>query len=114
MLSDRVQEVHDFLGTENHRQPEGPLGHRNLFHAPAPFERYVVEETQRAGRNADTAWGKHAGLRQMDLVGTNRFRTEFLRRAVKVPCIGDDLLHIGRLGVLGEVADGHIFEHPLA
>ena len=62
-----------------YRQLERSLGHRNLVDRPGPLERYLVQEAQRAGRDADTAGREHSGLRQMDLIGTNLLRTEFCR-----------------------------------
>jgi hypothetical protein len=33
---------------------------------------------------------------------------------MKVLRVQDDLLDIGRLRILGKIADRHVFEHPLA
>ena len=107
------QEVHHFLGAEITGNLNGLL-HRNLINGPVAFERHSVQKAQCASGNTDTAWREPAGLRQIDLIGTNLFRTEIFRPAVKVFCIGDDLLQVGRLGVRGEVSDTHVFEHPLA
>ena len=60
------------------------------------------------------SWSEFAGLRQMHLIGPNLLRSELLRRAVEVSGVQRDLLQVGQLGVLGEVANAHVFEHPLA
>ena len=102
---DRIEEMHDFLAAENHRQLEGPLGHWNLINGPVTFEGDFVQKAQCAGGDTDTARRKPSGIHQIELIGANRFRTEFFWRAVKMFCIGDNLLQVGRLGIIGEVAE---------
>ncbi len=58
--------------------------------------------------------GELALFDQMDLVGADLLGSEFFGRAAEVPGEGADLLHVGQLRVLGEVANAHVFEHPLA
>jgi len=111
---DRVEEVHHFLWAENYRQPEGPLGHGYLVDSPGALERHFVQKAQRAHRDTNAAGRQHSRLRQMQLIGSNFFRTEIFRRTMKVFRVGNDLLDIGRLRILGKIADRHVFKHPLA
>ena len=111
---DRVEEVHHFLVAENYRQPEGPLGHGDLIDGPGTFERHFVQKAQRTRSDTDTAGRQLSRLGQMELIGSDFFWAEIFWRTMKVFCVGNDLLDIGRLCILGEVANRHVFKHPLA
>jgi predicted metalloendopeptidase len=49
----------------------------------------------------------------IEAAGLTPLKLALDRRAVKIGCIGDNLLQVGRLGIIGEVADTHVFDHPL-
>ena len=109
-----VQEMHDLSRTEHDRQLERLLGHGNVVRRPGLLERHPVEKAQGGRRNADAAGLELPDLNEMDLVGANLLRSEFVRRSVKEFRVGADLLEIGQLRVLGEVANAHVVEHALA
>ena len=85
-----------------------------LVERPGALERHFVQEAQCAGRDAHTTGREPSGLRQIELVGSNFFRPQIFWRTTKVFCIRDDLLDIGRLRISCQIADRHVFEHPLA
>ena len=59
----RVEKMHDFLAAENHRQLEGPLGHRNLIDGSVAFECDFVQKAQCAGHDTDAVRRKPPGIR---------------------------------------------------
>ena len=55
-----------------------------------------------------------AHVDQVDLVRAHVLGTEIFGRAAEVARVGADLLEVRKLRVLGEIANAHVFEHPLA
>jgi len=111
---DRLEEVHHLLGAEDHRQLERLLGHRDLVRRPGPLERHLVQEAQGRDGNADAARRELAVFDEMNLVLADLLRAQLVRPAIEVTSERRDLLQVRLLRVLGEVANAHVFEHPLA
>lgn len=111
---DALEEPHDLLGAQNHRQLERFLGHRNLIRRPGLLERHLVQEAQDRDGDADAARGKLATFDQMDLALTDFVWAHHLGRTIKVAGEQRDLLQTGLLHVVGKFANAHVFEHPLA
>jgi hypothetical protein len=61
--------------------------------------------------DTDTARRQPPDIHQIELIGANRFRTELFWQAVKMFCVRDNLLQVGRLGIIGEVADNSLMRN---
>jgi len=110
---DRLQEARDLLIAEDHRQLERLLGHRDVVHGPRFSQRHLVQEAQCRDGDADAAGGKLAVLHKVHLILADLLRPQCIWRARKVSGEQRHLLEVGLLGGLGEVANAHVFEHPL-
>jgi hypothetical protein len=111
---DGLEEACHLVAAQDDRQPERLLGHRDVLQCPVALERDLVEKPQRRSRDADARGRELARFDQMDLVRAHVLGPERFGRATEVARVGADLLEVRKLGVLGEIANAHVFEHALA
>ena len=75
-----TQKLQNFFRTGDNWQLLGFLGGWNDFRqAPILMKRDSVEKTKRRYGNADRAWGELSFVCQVDLVGANLLRAQYLR-----------------------------------
>jgi len=70
----RLQQLQDFLRTENDRQPMIFLGRGNELRRPIALQSNGVQEPEGANREYSGANGHLSLVRQVDLIGTDLFR----------------------------------------
>jgi|SRR6516164_550681 hypothetical protein len=114
-IGEAAEKLQDFLGTENDGQFLGHLGSGNDFvHVPLAAQRYFVKETQ-SGYGDNAGSGSHLFfLGEMDLVSTDLLLSQDIGRLAKVASELRDVLQVGNLGGVGEIADPHVFDHALS
>jgi hypothetical protein len=111
---DRVEELDDLRGTQNHREGLGLFrGRDDRLGPPVSFERDLVEEAQRRHDGTERTGRQLLVGRHVDLVGANFLGPQYFRRRVEVAREERDLLHVRSLGVGREVPDLHVLDHAL-
>src|SRR6202012_1622790 len=74
-------------------------GRDDLLEHPIPLEGYLVEEADSSDGDQYRDWRQVLFIGEVDLIGTNIFRSEILRRLAEVPRKLRDLLTVRGLGV---------------
>jgi hypothetical protein len=81
---------------------------------PLSVEGHVVEETQCRHGNDEGAGRQLFLLGEMELVSTNLFPTQNLRRLVEMAGEERDLFQVGDLGCEGKIPNLHVLGHSRA
>jgi hypothetical protein len=107
----RLEEPHDLLGAQHHRQRLRLARSDNAFGGIAPAQGDAVEEAQRAHGLVDVR--PRPLLRdQVQLVGPHVLRAQPIGRAAEMPAELGDRVDVGLLGRRREIADHHVVDHP--
>jgi len=112
---DTAEEVHGFPGAGYDGQLAGlPRGGQDFRDVPVLAEGDAVEEAQGRDGDADRAGRELPGAGQEQLVVADLLGAEPLRRLAEVAGEPGHLADVARLGVGGQVANGHVLRHALA
>ena len=109
----RLQEPHDLVGAQHHRQLLRLAGSDDALERVGPAQRDAVEEPQGADGLVDMR--PRSLLRdQVQLVGAHLLQPQPVRRAAEMPAELGDRIEVGLLRRRREIADHHVLDHAPA
>ena len=100
----RLEEAHDLVGAQHHRQLAAARAHTGSARASRPAERHAIEEAQGADRLVQRR-PRHPAGHQMHLKGAHVLETEPLRRAAEKPAELRHGMDVGSLRRRRQIAD---------
>lgn len=109
-----IEELADLLPAQDERQSDLSFRRRDdRLDRPVLLEGHLVEKPERGDRHEERARRQLPLGGEMELIRADLLGTQVLRGPAEMTGELRDVLHVRGLGLLGEIPDLHVLDHPL-